>query len=69
MTYTRLHWYYRDVIVHRIMIKNSVEDRILELQQRKQDIANQALGEGETGEIGNMRLGLGDLMHLFGVDG
>ncbi|KAJ8327773.1 hypothetical protein O5D80_004108 [Batrachochytrium dendrobatidis] len=59
----------KDVIVHRIMIKNSVEDRILELQQRKQDIANQALGEGETGEIGNMRLGLGDLMHLFGVDG
>ncbi|KAH6585349.1 hypothetical protein BASA61_006915 [Batrachochytrium salamandrivorans] len=58
----------RDVIVHRIAISGTVEDRIMELQQRKQEIANQALGEGGPGEAANMRLGLGDLMHLFGVE-
>jgi SNF2 family DNA or RNA helicase len=51
--------------VHRITIPNTVEDRILALQEQKQIMINQAMGEGGAG-IRNMRLGLQDLIHLFG---
>lgn len=57
----------KEVFVNRITILNSVEDRILALQQQKQDVINQVLAEG-GGEIGNMRLGLDDLINLFGSD-
>jgi SNF2 family DNA or RNA helicase len=55
----------RDVVVNRITIPGTVEDRILELQKQKQEVIDKALGEG-TGEMGNMRLNLQDLVHLFG---
>jgi SNF2 family DNA or RNA helicase len=54
------------VEVHRICITNSVEDRILELQEKKQQLANAILDEGERVKSG--RLGIQDLMMLFNVD-
>ncbi|KAJ3281004.1 hypothetical protein HK104_000270 [Borealophlyctis nickersoniae] len=57
----------REVTVHRIMIKNTVEDRIFELQQKKQELADAALGEGTMGK-NRGGLNLGDLIHLFGVE-
>ncbi|KAI7874992.1 hypothetical protein K492DRAFT_137057 [Lichtheimia hyalospora FSU 10163] len=51
------------VDVHRIFVNNTVEDRILELQRKKQAIADGALGEGSAQKIG--RLGFNELLHLF----
>ena len=42
----------RDVVVERLVIENSVEDRILALQERKQDLADGSLGEGKGKKIG-----------------
>jgi SNF2 family DNA or RNA helicase len=56
----------KKVIVHRICITQSVEDRILELQERKQEVADAILDEGERRATG--RLGLNDLMTLFNMD-
>ncbi|KAI8089782.1 SNF2 family N-terminal domain-containing protein [Halteromyces radiatus] len=53
----------KDVEVHRIFINNTVEDRILELQRKKQAIADGALGEGTGEKIG--RLGLQEMLYLF----
>ncbi|ORZ23502.1 SNF2 family N-terminal domain-domain-containing protein [Absidia repens] len=53
----------KDVEVHRLFINNTVEDRILELQKRKQLIADSALGEGGAEKLG--RLGLQDMLYLF----
>jgi SNF2 family DNA or RNA helicase len=54
------------VIVKRMVIENSVEDRILALQQRKQDLADGSLGEGKGKKLG--RLSVRDLANLFGLD-
>ena len=52
------------VYVTKITIPGTIEDRILKLQEAKQDLVNQALGEG-----GNMkhvnRLSRNDLIFLF----
>ncbi|KAI9262419.1 SNF2 family N-terminal domain-containing protein [Phascolomyces articulosus] len=53
----------KNVEVHRIFINGTVEDRILELQRKKQALADGALGEGSALKIG--RLGLEELLHLF----
>ncbi|CAG8437364.1 3442_t:CDS:2 [Ambispora gerdemannii] len=53
----------KDVEVHRIIIPNTIEQRILDLQDKKQQLASQVLGEGGSAQIG--RLGLQDLMYLF----
>jgi len=53
----------KDVHVHRILVPNTVEDRIMALQKTKQEIADGALGEGGANKIG--RLGLNDLIFLF----
>ncbi|KAL2918126.1 hypothetical protein HK105_202053 [Polyrhizophydium stewartii] len=58
----------RDVIVHRLTVADTVEDRIMTLQEKKRNLADQALGEGSAEGMHNMRLDLGDLMMLFGVD-
>ena len=59
----------RDVTVHRIFIGNTVEDRILQLQKTKQQLADAALGEGEgAAGLGRGRLSLNDLIRLFNVD-
>ncbi|KAI7904060.1 SNF2 family N-terminal domain-containing protein [Cokeromyces recurvatus] len=44
------------VDVHRIFINNTVEDRILELQNKKQQIADGVFGEGSIGQSGRLRL-------------
>ncbi|CAO3702084.1 unnamed protein product [Rhizopus stolonifer] len=51
------------VEVHRIFIKDTVEDRILQLQNKKQAIADGVLGEGEGTSTG--RLNLNELIYLF----
>ncbi|KAI9309031.1 SNF2 family N-terminal domain-containing protein [Cunninghamella echinulata] len=53
----------KDVEVHRIFIKDTVEDRILELQRKKQELADSALGEGKTQKLG--RLGMEEMLYLF----
>ncbi|KAL9557636.1 hypothetical protein MBANPS3_001286 [Mucor bainieri] len=53
----------KPVDVHRIFINDSVEDRILTLQAKKQTIADGVLGEGSTNNVN--RLGLQELLFLF----
>ncbi|PGH12865.1 hypothetical protein AJ80_06574 [Polytolypa hystricis UAMH7299] len=55
----------RPVIVHRILVENTVEDRILELQDKKRELIEGALDEGASRNIG--RLGTRELAYLFGV--
>ncbi|KAJ3204512.1 hypothetical protein HDU67_009457, partial [Dinochytrium kinnereticum] len=58
----------KEVSVHRIVIENTVEQRILQLQEQKQNMLNAALGEGGAKGLSNNRLGLGDLIKLFGAN-
>ncbi|KAJ7128105.1 SNF2 superfamily protein, partial [Mycena filopes] len=57
---------HRPVIVKRMVIANTVEDRILALQERKQSLADGSLGEGAGKKIG--RLSVRELANLFGLD-
>ena len=49
----------------RIIVKGSVEERILELQEKKKTLAAAALGDEATGRIG--KLNLRELVGLFGT--
>lgn len=53
----------RPVDIRRLVIQNTVEQRILELQERKSALADGAMGEGTGGRLG--RLSVQDLMRLF----
>lgn len=53
----------RQLKVYRILTKDTVEDRIVELKERKQAIVESALDEAESAKIG--RLGVGELKFLF----
>ncbi|TPX13914.1 uncharacterized protein E0L32_005614 [Thyridium curvatum] len=55
----------REVQVHRILVEGTIEDRIVELQQRKRQLVEAALDEGEIKGLG--RLNAGELRYLFGV--
>ncbi|EEQ85034.1 SWI/SNF family DNA-dependent ATPase Ris1, variant [Blastomyces dermatitidis ER-3] len=55
----------RPVMVHRIFVKGTVEDRILELQDRKRALVEGALDEKASQTIG--RLNTRELAFLFGV--
>lgn len=55
----------KEVIVERLVIQDTVEDRLLEIQERKGLLADGALGEGAIGKIG--RLSERDIIHLFGI--
>ncbi len=57
----------KEVEVHRILIENTVEDRIIELQEKKRALVEAALDEGANKSIG--RLGERELAFLFGVGG
>ncbi|KAK3335422.1 SNF2 family N-terminal domain-containing protein [Cercophora scortea] len=57
----------REVQVHRILVQETVEDRIIELQQRKRELVDSALDEGESKSLG--RLNTAELAFLFGVQG
>jgi SNF2 family DNA or RNA helicase len=56
----------KNVLVQRIVIAGTVEDRILEMQQRKQTLADGSLGEGSGKKIG--KLSVRELANLFGLD-
>ncbi|KAL5350791.1 hypothetical protein ACLOAV_004362 [Pseudogymnoascus australis] len=55
-----------DVIVYKITIADSVEERILELQEKKRELANQAIEGGKNGGVG--KLGMKEIMQLFRRD-
>ncbi|KAK4989618.1 hypothetical protein LTR50_003085 [Elasticomyces elasticus] len=57
----------RVVRVHRILVENTVEDRIIALQERKRQLISEALDEKASEGIA--RLGVEDLKYLFGVRG
>lgn len=57
----------KEVKVHRVLVQNTVEDRIVELQERKRLLVNAALDENAAQAIG--RLSFKDLAYLFGVSG
>jgi SNF2 family DNA or RNA helicase len=56
-----------EVKVHRILVKSTVEDRIIELQNRKRKLVEAALDEKASRGLG--RLGQEELIYLFGSDG
>ncbi|KAL2023563.1 hypothetical protein VTK56DRAFT_2171 [Thermocarpiscus australiensis] len=56
----------REVRVHRILVKETVEDRILELQEKKRRLVEAALDEGESKNVG--RLSERELAYIFGVN-
>lgn len=56
----------RPVIVSRLTIKDTVEDRILALQEEKRKMVASAFGEDKSGTFA-ARLNMEDLKYLFGV--
>ncbi|KAL5521625.1 hypothetical protein ACEPAF_2373 [Sanghuangporus sanghuang] len=56
----------RPVFVERLVISNTVEDRVLALQEKKRNLADGSLGEGNGQKIG--RLSVRELANLFGLD-
>lgn len=56
----------KEVFIDRLVIGNTVEQRVQAIQERKQSLSDAALGEG-TGK--RMRLSVGELAHLFGLGG
>jgi len=54
-----------NVIVYKITIKDSVEERILELQEKKRELANQTI---EGGKGGAGKLGMKEILQLFRRD-
>lgn len=55
----------RPVKVHRVLVSSTVEDRIIELQEKKRALIEEALDEKEHQSIS--RLGVQELAYLFGV--
>lgn len=53
----------KPVQVHRLLVQESVEDRIVGLQEQKRQFVDAALDEGESKQLG--RLSLQDLQYLF----
>ncbi|KAI9743819.1 MAG: hypothetical protein M1818_002553 [Claussenomyces sp. TS43310] len=56
----------KPVKVHRILVEKTVEDRIMELQERKRKLVDAALDEKASQGLG--RLGQQELIFLFGAD-
>ena len=56
----------REVKVHRILVKETIEDRILSLQDSKRRLVEAALDEGQSKSLG--RLSERELAYLFGVN-
>ncbi|KAI0161836.1 SNF2 family N-terminal domain-containing protein [Hypoxylon sp. FL1284] len=55
------------VTVHRLLIENTVEDRIRDLQEKKRQLVNTALSD--AGAQGISRLSISELRGLFGLGG
>ena|SRR5690349_11786057 len=56
----------KPVKVHRILVEGTVEDRIIELQNRKRKFVDAALDENASRNVA--RLGKEELIFLFGND-
>ncbi|KAJ9155266.1 DNA repair protein RAD5 [Pleurostoma richardsiae] len=56
----------RPVQVHRILVQETIEDRIVHLQEEKRKLVDAALDEGESKQLG--RLSARELGYLFGVN-
>jgi len=56
----------RPVHVHRILVKKTVEDRILALQEKKRELIEGALDEKAGKQVS--RLGTRELAYLFGIN-
>lgn len=56
----------REVHVHKLFIKNSVEDRIAELQKRKREMVDAAMGASNMDSVN--RLGAREIGFLFGLN-
>jgi len=54
-----------DVIVYKMTIKDTVEERILALQEKKRELANQTI---EGGKGGAGKLGMKEILQLFRRD-
>ena len=54
----------QDVIVYKLTIKDTVEERIVELQEKKRELANATI----EGQKGGMKLTLQDMLKLFKHD-
>jgi len=57
----------KEVFVHKFVVQNSVEESILKLQNRKQNLAN-LLMEGATADKKKRKLTIDDLKSLFGLN-
>lgn len=57
----------KQVFVHKLFVKDSVEDRISELQERKREMVDAAMNSGKINEIN--RLGAREMGFLFGING
>lgn len=55
----------KEVFVNRLIARDTIEERVLRIQQGKTDLTNAALGEGTGGRI--RRLGVGDILGLFNM--
>jgi SNF2 family DNA or RNA helicase len=55
----------RPVTVHRILVEGTVEDRIVELQNNKRELVENALNEGDSRRLG--RLSNREISYLFGI--
>ncbi|KAF8243219.1 hypothetical protein K440DRAFT_647612 [Wilcoxina mikolae CBS 423.85] len=56
----------KDVIVYKLTIAGSVEERILQLQERKRELAKAAIGDGDVAKAGKMSMK--DILFLFKRD-
>ncbi|KAH0335571.1 hypothetical protein KCU81_g8947, partial [Aureobasidium melanogenum] len=56
----------RPVMVHRVLIKETVEDRIIALQEKKRALISEALDEKASQSLG--RLSVQELAYLFGIN-
>ena len=61
-----------DVVVYKLTVANTVEERILALQQKKRELARAAIEEGDgtnnAGGVKGNKLSLKDIMYLFRKD-
>ncbi|KAG8909354.1 hypothetical protein FRC01_006993 [Tulasnella sp. 417] len=55
----------KEVFVNRLIARDTIEERILRIQQGKTDLTDAALGQGTGGRI--RRLGVGDILGLFNM--
>lgn len=55
----------KEVYVDRLTIENTVEQRISEMQIRKQGLADASMGEGGGAKLG--KLSVADVANLFGL--